>query len=58
MGMLLQDYLGNVKEWEEWKNNKNKNKLSDLQNFFFPFFLFGPLLLSNFMTFLFLIHLK
>jgi hypothetical protein len=39
------------------KNNKKRNKLSILQNTFFSFFfLFGPILLSNLITFLFFIH--
>jgi hypothetical protein len=36
------------------KNNKKKNRVFNLQNMFFSFFLlFGPLLLSNLITFLF-----
>jgi uncharacterized membrane protein len=43
------------------KDNKKKNKLSNLQNIFVFFsfsFPFGPLLLSNLITFLYLIHFK
>jgi hypothetical protein len=41
------------------KSNKKKNKHFNLQNvFFFCSFLFGPLLPSNLITFLFLTHLK
>jgi len=41
------------------KNNKEKKKLFNLQNmFFFILFLFGPLPLSNLITFFFIIHLK
>jgi hypothetical protein len=42
------------------KNNKTKNKLSNLQNMGFPFFflLFGPLLLSNLIIFIFLFILN
>jgi hypothetical protein len=37
---------------------QEENKLSNLQNAFFYFLLFGPLLLGNLITFLFLIHFK
>jgi hypothetical protein len=39
---------------------KKKNKLSNFKNmfFFFIFLLFGPLLFSNLITFLFLIHFE
>jgi hypothetical protein len=41
-------YLWSAKEKEYWKNKKKKNKLSNLQNTFFPFFSsFDP---SNFQT--------
>jgi len=44
------------------KNNKKINKLSILQNMFFfffnLFFLLGPLLFKNLITFLFFIHFK
>jgi len=51
------NHLWSAKEKEWWKNNKEKKKLFNLQNMFF-FFLFGPLLLSNLITFLFLIHFR
>jgi hypothetical protein len=55
----FRNHLWSGKENDQWKNNKKRNKLSNLQNmFFFLFFLFGPLLLSNLKTFLFFIHLK
>jgi hypothetical protein len=40
--------------------NNNNNKISNFQNVFFLFFLlfFGPLILSNLIIFLFLIHFK
>jgi hypothetical protein len=45
---------------EKINKKKKKKKLSNLQNmFFFLFFIiFGPRLLSNLITFLFLIHFK
>jgi hypothetical protein len=53
------NHLWSVKENENWKNNKKRNKLSNLQNIFdFWFFPFGLLLLSSLITFLFRIHFK
>jgi len=40
------------------KYQDKKNRLSNLQNVVFFFPLFGPLLLSNLITFLFFIHFK
>jgi hypothetical protein len=56
----FRNHLWSAKEKDLWKINKKKNKLSNLQNFIFSFFffLFGPLQLSNLITFLFLIHFK
>jgi hypothetical protein len=34
----LKNHLWSAKEKELWKNNKKKNKLSNLQNAFFCFF--------------------
>jgi hypothetical protein len=65
MGALSQAF--NIIFEMQWKmsneicfiNNKEKKSLFNLQNvFFFPFLLFGPLLILNLVTFLFLIHLK
>jgi hypothetical protein len=54
-----------IKKSNEQNNKKKnhklfnfKNKLFNLQNVFFIFPLFGPLLFSNIITFLFRIHFK
>jgi hypothetical protein len=49
------NHLWSAKEKEWWKNNKEKKSFSTYKKCFF-FFLFEPLLLSNLITFLFLIH--
>jgi len=33
----FRNHIWNVKEMEQWKNNKKRNKLSNLQNIFFSF---------------------
>jgi hypothetical protein len=35
------NHLWIAKDKDQWKNNKNKKKLSNLQNMFFPFFFFS-----------------
>ncbi len=52
-------HLWSAKEKEWIKNNNKKNKFFNLQNtVYFLFLLFRALLLSNLITFLFIIHFK
>jgi hypothetical protein len=54
----FRSHISNVKGKKKKKKKNKRNKLSNLQNTFFLFFLFEPLLLSNLVTFLFLLHFK